>query len=63
LKFDTQEILGQLNLFTNDLVDESEIVLNDLKDGDCLMLTLTGSLYDGTPVYGEDTVLVIKKGK
>ena len=63
LKFDTQEILGKLNLFTSDLVDESEIVLNDLEDGDCLTLTLTGYLYDGTPILGEDTVLIIKKGK
>jgi len=63
LKFDTQEILGKLNLSTSDLVDESEIVLSDLEDGDCLMLTLTGYLYDGTPIRGEDTVLIIKKGK
>lgn len=63
LKFDTQEILSQLNLSTNDLIDVSEIVLSDLEDGDCLILTLTGSLYDETPIWGEDTVLIIKKGK
>lgn len=65
LKFDTQDILGigKLNLSTSDLVDESEIVFNDLEDGDCLTLTLTGYLYDGTPILGEDTVLIIKKGK
>jgi hypothetical protein len=63
LKFDTQEILGKLNFSTSDLVDESEIVLNDLEDGDCLMLTLIGYLYDVTPIRGEDTVLIIKKGK
>ena len=63
LKFDTKEMLGKLNLSTSDLVDESEIVLSDLEDGDCPTLTLTGYLYDGTPIRGEDTVLIIKKGK
>ncbi|GAH42368.1 unnamed protein product, partial [marine sediment metagenome] len=63
LKFDTQEILIKLKLSTSDLVDESEIVLSDLEDGESLMLTLTGYLYDGTPILGEDTVLIIKKGK
>ena len=63
LKFDTREILGKLKLSTSDLVDESEIVLSDLEDGESLMLTLTGYLYDGTPIWGEDTVLIIKKGK
>jgi len=63
LKFDTQEILVKLKLSTSDLIGESEIVLSDLEDGESLMLTLTGYLYDGTPILGEDTVLIIKKGK
>jgi len=52
LKFDTQEILSQLSIGSDALVD-----------GECIVLTLTGYLYDGTPIWGEDTVLIIKKGK
>lgn len=62
LKFDTQEILSQLGLGSDALVD---VIPEDLipSDGECIVLTLTGYLYDGTPIRGEDTVLIIKKGK
>jgi hypothetical protein len=35
-------------------------VLGDVARGDVVELTLTGALYDGTPIEGRDTVLVLK---
>jgi len=61
LKFDTQMILVQLGLVDSPLFDLLEGATPS--DGDCIMLKLTGYLYDGTPIWGEDTVLIIKKGK
>ena len=62
LKFDTQEMLLQLSIGSDALVD---VIPEDLTlvDGECITLTLTGYLYDRTPILGEDTVLIIKKGK
>jgi hypothetical protein len=48
LKFDTQEIVA---------------ALGDVADGDVLILTLTGNLQDGTPITGEDVVVILKKGR
>lgn len=48
LKFDTQEIVA---------------ALSKVEDGDCLRLTLTGELYDGTDIMGIDVIKVIKKGE
>jgi hypothetical protein len=48
LKFDTQAIVA---------------ALGDVEDGAELELTLTGALYDGTPIEGSDCIRVIKKGK
>lgn len=49
LKFDTQEVVDALGE-----VDEG-----------CLVLTLTGNLFEefgGTPIIGEDVIIIIKKG-
>ena len=35
--------------------------LGDVEDGDCITLTLTGDLLDGTPIMGEDLVWIIEK--
>jgi hypothetical protein len=38
--------------------------LGDVNDGDCIVLTLTGSLkeeFGGTPIFGEDVVVILKK--
>jgi len=38
--------------------------LGDVNDGDCVVVHLTGNLkeeYGGTPIAGEDVVLIIKK--
>ena len=43
LKFNMQEIVG---------------ALDGVPHGDVLMLTLTGSLLDGTPIMGEDQVVI-----
>ena len=48
LKFKTQEVVE---------------ALGDVNDGDELTLKLTGELYDGTPIEGEDVVVIKKKGK
>ena len=48
LKFDTQEIVE---------------ALGDVEDGEVLVLTLEGELSDGTPIVGEDVVVILKKGK
>ena len=61
LKFDTQMILVQLGLVDSQLFDLLEGFIPS--DGDYIMLELTGYLYDGTPIWGEDTVLIIKKRK
>ncbi|MHC4458380.1 MAG: hypothetical protein ACYS0I_15090 [Planctomycetota bacterium] len=46
LKFDTQEIVA---------------ALGPVNDGDEVQLTLTGMLFDGTPIGGEDCVVIIDK--
>jgi hypothetical protein len=48
--------------------DEQEIVaaLGEVNDGDVLVLQLTGNLkeeFGGTPIFGEDVVVILKKGK
>jgi len=48
LKFNKQEIIA---------------AFGEVEDGDCLVLTLQGELFDGTPIYGEDVVKILKKGK
>ncbi len=37
--------------------------LGDVSDGDVLVLELTASLTDGTPIAGEDVVVINKKGR
>jgi len=52
LKFNTQEIVEALGGW--DVVS----------DGQCVILDLTGALLDdGTPITGQDVVLILKKGK
>ena len=48
LKFRTQDIVA---------------MLGDVNDGDEVVLTLTGELYGGTPIEGQDCVWILKKGK
>ena len=56
---------GILDLAFN--FDRQEILaaLGDVEDGECLVLHLTGNLKDefgGTPIFGEDVILILKKG-
>jgi hypothetical protein len=37
--------------------------LGEVDHGECIVLILTGTLVDDTPIEGEDVVLIIKKGK
>jgi hypothetical protein len=51
LKFRTQEVVA---------------ALGEVNDGDCIVVTVTGNLleeFGGTPVRGEDVVLILEKGK
>ncbi|MGD2086185.1 MAG: hypothetical protein PVH61_08380 [Candidatus Aminicenantes bacterium] len=48
LKFNTREIVEELG---------------EVTDGEILELTLTGKLTDGTPIEGNDCIIVINKGK
>ena len=48
LKFDRQEIVA---------------ALGDVEDGDCMVLFLEGEQLDGTPIVGQDVVVILKKGK
>lgn len=43
--------------------DSQELVaaIGDINDGDCLSLTLTGALLDGTPIEVSDSLIIIKK--
>jgi hypothetical protein len=48
IKFDAREIVAALGA---------------VNDGDVLIIILTGELLDGTPIVGEDVIIIIKKGK
>lgn len=66
LHFNTQEIIDALendNLSQEDIELLEDVTTADIKDGDCVVLTLYGELSYGTPIKGEDSVLILKKGK
>ena len=48
LKFDAQDVIA---------------ALGDVDDGDCRVVQLTGTLVDGTPIVGEDVVLILERGR
>lgn len=48
LKFDAQEVVA---------------ALGDVEDRECLVLTLTGFLFGGEDILGEDVIIIIEKGK
>jgi len=48
LKFNTQEIIS---------------ALGEVADGDELVLPLTGELSNGTPIEGDDCIIILSKGK
>jgi len=50
LKFSTQEIVQAIGV-------------DNVNDGECLVLTLTGKLSDDTPIIGQDVLRILKKGK
>lgn len=53
LKFDKRTVLEAVE----------EELGHDLEDGEVLNLQLVGNLQDGTPIGGEDVVIVTRKGK
>jgi hypothetical protein len=54
---------GFLDLTLKFLKREIVDALGEVEDGDEIVLELTGELYDGTPIIGEDVVIILKKGK
>jgi len=47
-----------------DIVEAIESTLEgEVKDGEVLILTLEGTLFDGTPIVGEDVVVIKKRGE
>ena len=62
LKFDAKELINVFGADTLEITD-AEVTTYELEDGACLVLKLTGELYDGIPIYGEDVVRILKKGK
>jgi len=66
LHFNTQEIIDALDNQTSSSEDIElleNVTTADFDDGDCVILTLYGELSYGTPIKGEDSVLILKKGK
>ena len=53
LKFDTQEVLQAIEAALG----------HEVEDGEVLILTLEGELSDGTPIVGEDVVVIRKMGR
>ncbi len=53
LKFDKQAILTAIEL----------AIEREVEDDDEVVLTLTGVLLDGTPIVGQDCVVIRKRGK
>jgi len=46
-----------------DIVEAIELNLGrEVEDGETLILTLEGVLFDGTPIVGEDVVVIKKRG-
>ena len=55
-----------LDLVLNFNRQEIIAALGDVADGECLTLDLTGNLkseFGGTPIVGEDVILILEKGK
>ena len=66
LHFNTQEIIDALDNQTSSSEDIElleNVTTADFDDGDCVILTLYGELSYGTPIKGEDSVLILRKGK
>ena len=57
---------GYLDLVFHFDTQELVAILGEVVDGDVLVLHLTGNLlegFGGTPIVGEDVVVILKKGK
>ena len=66
LHFNTQDIIYKLesdNSSAGDIELLEDVAPADIEDGECVALTLTGSLVNDTPIKGEDSVLILRKGK
>jgi hypothetical protein len=57
---------GSLDFVLNFNRQEIIAALGDVADGECVTLDLTGNLkeeFGGTPIMGEDVILILNKGK
>ena len=52
-----------LKFRTAEVVEELVSTLGELIDGEVLVLTLTGALFDETPIEGEDCIVIRSKSK
>ena len=52
---------GFLDLTLKFKAQEVVAALGEVADGECVTVELTGTLNDGTPIKGEDVVLILKK--
>lgn len=59
----TEEKDGYMDLNLKFEAQDIVAAVGDLTDGECRVLKLTGNLTDGTPILGEDVVLILKKGQ
>lgn len=65
LKFDAQELFFAIGAVQTEIL-EYQVTEAMLEDGECVILTLTGNLFEdfgGTQFTGEDVVRILKKGK
>jgi len=54
---------GYTDLVLNFDIESVVATMGDVQDGEVRTLTLTGTLVDGTPIQGEDVVMIKKPGK
>ncbi len=57
---------GYMDLVFHFAAQEVVASLGDVSDGEVLVIPLTGNLmeeFDGTPIVGEDVIVILKKGK
>lgn len=54
---------GYMDLTLKFITQEIVAALGSVDDGDVVIFQLTGELYDGTLIEGEDVVVILKKGK
>jgi len=70
LKFEATELIEVIETLAGQTIDMTELTDTEANtmdiDGLCIWISITGNLleeYGSTPIYGEDVVRILKKGK